>query len=164
LELKALVERAKHGDPSVLPRIRAILDGHEEAWHHMGMASRYVEALHLDVLAGDDALVRESIRRQADQLRRDLAGPHPAAAESLLVDLVVSNWLQVQCTELAQAGAPGGSILQARHRSQRAESAQRKFLAAMKALAVLRDAVPRGLAPLGSLVPFPGDDGERLPA
>jgi hypothetical protein len=41
--------------------------------------------------------------------------------------------------------------MQASYRLKRAESAQRKFLSAMKMLTTLRAAVPKGLAPINCL-------------
>jgi hypothetical protein len=152
-ELQALVARAKQGDVTALPGLRAILDAHPEAWETVGDLARFVERAWIDLVAGDDPLVRESMKRQAGALREALAGPHATKAEALLVDLVVNNWLGAQQAEYAQAtqtGA-GGSIMQANYRIRRSESAQRKFLLAMKMLTTLRAVVPEGLAPINSL-------------
>lgn len=161
--MSSLVERAMRSDASVLPRIRALLDRHPEIWSHVGDAARYVEAAWLDRMAGDDALVRESILRQADQLRQDLAGPHATRAEQMLVDLAVNNWLEVQYSQYVLAAAAGGSIMQANHRLRKGESAQKKFLGALKALATLRAVLPEGLAPSNSLRVY-REEEERRPA
>lgn len=161
-ELHALVTRAKQGDASALPRIRAILDHHPEIWETVGDLARYVEAAWIDLIAGDDALVRESMKRQACEWRAALSGPHATQAEKMLVDLVVNNWLAAQQAEHAQAtqtGA-GGSLMQASYRLKRAESAQRKFLSAMKMLTTLRAAVPEGLAPINCLRLYTEEDRE----
>jgi hypothetical protein len=152
-ELLGLVARAKQGDAGALPRLRAILDAHPEVWETVGNLSRYVEAAWIDLVAGDDPLFRESMKRQAGALREALAGPHATKSEALLVDLVVNNWLGVQQAEYAQATQTGGggSIMQANHRLRRSEAAQKKFLSAMRMLTTLRAVVPEGLAPINCL-------------
>jgi hypothetical protein len=152
-ELQDLVARAKQGDATALPRLRALLDAHPEVWQTVGNLARYVEAAWIDLVAGDDPLFRESMKRQAGALREALSGPHATKSEALLVDLVVNNWLGVQQAEYSQATQTGGggSIMQANHRLRRSESAQRKFLMAMRMLTTLRAAVPEGLAPINCL-------------
>jgi hypothetical protein len=152
-ELEALVARGKQGDSSVLPAIRTILDEHAEVWTTVGNSARYVEAAWIDLLAGNDPLVRESMKRHANEWRETLSGPHPTQVEKMLVALVVNDWLGVQHAEYAQATqtAGGGSIMQANHRIRRSESAQRKLLMALRLLTTLRAAAPEGLAPLNCL-------------
>ncbi len=172
-ELADLVGRAKQGNASVLPAIRKLLDDRPEVWEHLGDAARYVEAAWLDALAGDNLLARESIKRQAAQMRQELAGPNATRAETMMADLATNNWLEVQHAQHTQATAGGGSLMQANHRLRRGESAQRRFLSALKTLVALRALVPQGLAPLAAkqepgagkkLRIFPADERQRLRA
>jgi hypothetical protein len=161
-ELAALVQQARAGDPTVLPRLRELLDRHPEVWERIGDLGRSVESVWLDVLSGGNVVVRESIRRHVDQMRRDLAGPHPTRAEAMLVEQVVATWLEVQLCQCNLADQTGtGSIPQATYRLRRGEVAQRKFLAAMKTLATLRAVVPEGLAPLNGVRVHDPPDRER---
>ena len=74
-ELRSLVERARRGEAAALPPLRRLLDAHPEVWRRAGDLARHVEAAWVDLLAGDDPLGREAVRRRADQLRRELASP-----------------------------------------------------------------------------------------
>jgi hypothetical protein len=116
-------------------------------WRRAGDLARHVEAAWVDLLAGDDPLGREAVRRRADQLRRELASPGAPAAEALLADLAVANWLEVQHSQHAQASGASGAAA----RRRRSESAQRRFLAAVKALTTLQGLAARAAAPADCL-------------
>src|SRR5262249_40531051 len=80
----------------------------------------------------------------------------PTALESLVSGQVVACWL-----ELAHAqhqGAEGGNAFHLK----RAESAQRRFLAASKTLAALRALLPGGLAPASPLCLHAPRQGKQL--
>jgi hypothetical protein len=141
-ELRSLVERARRGEAAALPPLRRLLDAHPEVWRRAGDLARHVEAAWVDLLAGDDPMGREVVRRRAEQLRRELASPGAPAAEALLADLAVANWLEVQHSQHAQVCGANGATGPAAARLRRSESAQRRFLAAVKALTTLQ-----GLAP-----------------
>jgi hypothetical protein len=149
-----LVRRANAGDAEALARLRHFLDRNPDLCERFGDLTAYAERLWTGLMAGDDQLVRESVKRHLARLKAELAGPSPTALEKLLVDQVVVTWLAAQHGE-TQAASPGGaSLAQAAFRLKRAESAQRRHLAAMKTLALLRAALPAGLVPLEPLRAF----------
>ena len=80
-------------------------------------------------------------------MRRELASPGAPAAEALLADLAVANWLEVQHSQHAQASGASGAAA----RRRRSESAQRRFLAAVKALTTLQGLAARAAAPADCL-------------
>lgn len=145
-ELRRLTQRANAGDPTALTRMREILEVTPRIWQHVGDVASQAERAWVALLAGKDTLGAESIRRKAAELRRELEGEHPTAIERMLVDQVVVNWLEMAH---AQAGATqeGGPVSQANHRLRRAETAQRKYTAAIKALTQVRTLLARGLVP-----------------
>lgn len=81
----------------------------------------------------------------ADALRDELAGPSPTPLERLLVDRVVLGYH----ADAAAAQAAGRELTPAQlgHLQKRQERAQRSYLAAVKALAVVRKLMqPAGAA------------------
>ena len=91
-----------------------------------------------------DPLARESVRRQAEIMRRDLEGENPTAIERLLVERVVVGWLALAWADLLcdafgydpDGGEVGGYCLRMR------SAANRDYLASLKALALIRRAAP----------------------
>ena len=69
VELRELVAEAKQGNADVLPRIRRILDAHPEIQQHYGDLAGTVEGKWISMLAGDDACVRESLKRRVNEWR-----------------------------------------------------------------------------------------------
>jgi hypothetical protein len=105
----------------------------------------------LDLLAGEDRLMYESVKRQIARLKEELAGLHPTAMERLLVAQVITCYLAVQHAEMALATPGSTSPAQTAMRLRRAESSQKRYLAALKTLARLRATAARGMVPLNPL-------------
>jgi hypothetical protein len=146
-ELRALVQKAKAGDVTALPRMRAILAEHPEIWQTAGDLERVVVRSWAELLGGDDPFSIEAVRRKAEQLRHALEGDDPTALERLLVGQVVSGWLETTYAQI-QLAQPGGAALgQAGFDLKRAEQAHKRYLAAMRTLAMVRELLPRGLLP-----------------
>jgi hypothetical protein len=144
------VAKANAGDRNAFAELRAFLDSHPEIHRTVGDLTRRAEEVWLDLLVGDDALGRESVRRELTNLKTDLTGEHPAALEKLLVDEIGLCYLAQRQAQIA-GSTTGGSIVQAAFRLRRAESAQKRYLASMKTLANLRALVPAGLVPQNCL-------------
>jgi hypothetical protein len=146
-ELRDLVQQAKAGDVSVLPRLRALLDGRPEIWKCIGDLERIVVRSWVELLAGDDPLSREAIRRKVEEFRAELEGNAPTPVERLLIGQIVSTWLEMNHAQLA-AVEPGRTTLgQASLTLKRAESVQRRYLQAIRTLTAVRALLPRGLLP-----------------
>ena len=145
-ELLDLIAAARSGDATVLPRLRQVLDDHPEVWRHAGNLAQMTKQLWINLITGDDPLIGESIIRQAAAMRAELEGEAPTALDRLLVDQVVASWLEKSFAEIALA-APDQPLRQARHRVQHAEVAQRKYLAAIKALTTVRTLRSKAVMP-----------------
>jgi hypothetical protein len=143
---RELVAQASAGDQDALRRLRGVLDLRPEVWRRAGNLSAVAERAWTELLAGSNALAAESIKRRAEQLRRELCGPEPTPMESLLVDQAVVTWMATAYSEMAAANA-SGSLGDAAFRLRRAESSQRRHLAALRSLATLRALLPAGLEP-----------------
>ena len=85
-------------------------------------------------------MAKAAIVRRLDALRRELAGPIPTPLERLLVDRVVVGWLAAAVAEGAyhQALERGVGHADDEFHQRRVERAQRRYLAAAKALAQVR--------------------------
>src|SRR5262245_14651348 len=150
-ELRGLVQKAKAGDVSVLPRMRAILDGHPEISEMIGDLEKVVVRSWAELLGGDDPLSVEAVRRKAEQARAELEGDAPTPLERLLAGQVVSGWLEMSHAQIKLADTGGSTLGQAGFNLRRAEQAQKRYLAAMKTLATVRELLPRGLLPVSHL-------------
>jgi hypothetical protein len=144
--LRELAGRANRGNERALACLRQLLDSCPEIWQQVGDLARRAELAWLDLVAGDDQMSAESVRRKVARLKSDLAGPEPTPLEALLIDQIAVTWMAAMHGEI-EAASVGGSVEQARYRQSRAESTQKRFLRAMKTLATLRAVAPRGLVP-----------------
>lgn len=139
-ELRVLLRRAEQGDPSVLPALRALLDARPALWQHCGDVARLAEADWVDLIAGRDLLVRESLRRSLAAQKADLAGADASPLERLLAERVAITRLQVNHADSALAGlrGQGATIAQLDMMQRRQERTQRTYLAAIRELATVR--------------------------
>jgi hypothetical protein len=166
-QLRDLVRRAHEGDAGVLPRLRRLLDERPELWEQAGDLARHAEQALLELVAGRSLFAREAVERKLAGLKAELAGPGATPLERLLVDRVGLCWLQVHSLDLEAAalprqlaaGPPGVNA------QRRLDSAQRRYLQAVKALATVRKLLTPPLAPLevskrlGAGDPEPARDG-----
>lgn len=153
-ELEALVAKAKAGDASVLPRLRAILDDHPEILDHIGGLERSATRAWAEAISDGGPLTLEVTERQAAKMRADLEGEDPTPIERLLIGNIVMTWLEVSHAQLQMAGGAQRTAPQASVLSKQADSAGRRHLAAVKTLATVRALMPRGLMPASRLKVF----------
>jgi hypothetical protein len=146
--LADLVSRARKGDQMALPLLRHYLDSHPEVWRRCGDLALTTREMWLNLFAGPDLFVAESVRRKLDEMKADLGGPNPSSLESLLVDRVLACWLQVHHADASAAQARGSDASPAhlREMMKRQESSQKRYLASLKQLAVVRKLLGRGSA------------------
>ncbi len=93
-DLKLLVKRAEKGDEKALAAIQEHLDAHPELWNQIGNVAAAAEQSLISV-GYKGPLREEAILRKLAAMRAELAGPQPSPLERLLVDRVVTCWLQV---------------------------------------------------------------------
>jgi hypothetical protein len=154
--LQRLVQRAEQGDEAVLPELRVALDANPWVWERYGDLAQQSQAAWLQLIAGPNLLLHESTRRKAEQLRAELAGPAASPLERLLVERVVSTWFQVHYSDAAYAQQKGSTPAQHTAALRRQNSAQQRFVLAVKALATVRKLLRPGLSPVDlALRPVP---------
>ncbi len=99
----------------------------------------------------DTSVNRSAVSRSPNSLawsmQVELAGEHATRMERLLVDLVIACWLEAKYLESVSADPGRGSLEVAGFRLKHLESAQKRYLGALKTLTSLRALAPAGLTP-----------------
>jgi hypothetical protein len=143
---KELRDRANRGDPAAQAELQRALDANPDIWRSLGDLAAHAQRAFVRVLAPNDFLFAESIRRRAGELRRELAGAFPTPLELLAVERVVAAWLQVQHVEM-QIGLADGQVATAKFWLQRQLQASRLYHSATKSLLLIRELLPPATEP-----------------
>jgi hypothetical protein len=127
---EGVLRRASQGDSSVLPALSALLDGHPEVWSRAGdLAAQALQAW-VNLVAGEDLLLRESLARKLEALGLELLTPEASALEQVLVGRVIACHLQAEYADALAAQSYSANTAAQRLNLDRQESAQRRLLAA----------------------------------
>ena len=142
--LQALLARTRKGDQGALPVVRKMLENPAAIDIFGGDLAKLVEDSFVNALGGADVGFKEAVRKKLELLRAELLGEQSTPVERLLVERVVACWLQVQDADARYAqGEKDATFRQSEHRQRRMDAAHRRYLAALKALALVRKlAVP----------------------
>ena len=176
-EARALLRRAEAGDESALTLVRERIQ-RPDFWLGLTSLTATVEDAIITRMAGRNLLVRESTKARLAHMRAELGGSDPSALEKLLIDRIALLWLQLSYFEVTYTqNLSDMTIPQAEHHQRRIDGTHRRYLAAIKALAVIRRlAVPvvqlnvaqAGARQLNVAAPGPlladGDSAEDRPA
>ena len=148
--LAELVQRAQQGDLTVLPLLREALEGDPTVWQEYGDLAAQAQESWLQLLAGADYLLAESVRLKLGALRQELGAAGASPLEKLLVERVVACWLQTHYADAlyAQARGPQSTASIRQELMKRQDSSQRRYLAAIKQLALVRKLLKPALSPL----------------
>jgi hypothetical protein len=136
--LSAAIRKAGKGDQAPLATIKDMLGeapGAPAFWQRLG------EKAWIKTFVGEkDLLLIEGVKQRLAAMRQEVARPTPSPLEALLADRVVLCWLQLQYAEawLAQKNQRSVSLAQGEYYQRQAERAQRRYVAAIKALATVR--------------------------
>jgi hypothetical protein len=142
-ELNALIDRAQHGDKTSLPALREVLKDPAAVNELGGDLARQAQLHLIAKFSGENLLFKESVRHKLDLLRAELAGPSPTPLEGLLVERVVACWLHLHYLEVIYANKESMSLEMGAYYQRCLSAAQKRYLAAIKALALVRKlAVP----------------------
>ena len=138
-ELRQLLTKANKGDKQAFATVCRV-PGTAWFWEESGnVAYQAQESMLIGFMGADALVVHEAQRRKCAALRRDLAGTAPTPMETLLVDRVVLCWLHLHCVEALYAQHMSTfSLMQHAFYLRRLAMAQRRYLAAITALAQVR--------------------------
>jgi hypothetical protein len=138
-DLRKFLKRAQTGDETTLPVLRKILQDSATVDRFGGDLARQAELSLIDNAAGKNLAFREAMTRKLQLLRAELAGPDPTPVERLLVERVVACWLQVQDADIRYAQSQKDCTLtQGDYYQRRMDRAHKRYLSALKTLAVVR--------------------------
>jgi hypothetical protein len=141
--LRELLKRAAKGDESTLPAVRKLLEEPANIERFGGDLARYAQRSFVNAITDENLTLREAIHAKLAAIRKELLGENPTPIEVLLVERIVACWLQVQEADIRGALAKDASFRQADFNLRRMDAANRRYLAALKALALVRKlAVP----------------------
>ncbi len=142
-QTRALLKRAIAGDSTTVPLIRKLLENPEKIEQFGGNLAKYAQRSLVEAISGQDITLREAVNAKLAAMRKELLGDSPTAIEVLLVERVVACWLQVQDAEIRAAQAKDMTFKQADFHQRRMTATSKRYLAAIKALALVRKlAVP----------------------
>jgi hypothetical protein len=137
-EIRCLLERARAGDPAELEALGQAMDRHPRIWQEYGDLAGHAQDAWIDLIAGMDLALKESLGRQVEAMTAELGGPDPTPLEVLLVERIAACWLQVSYADAAAARTCEISIQQGNYLRKRQDSAHRRYLSAVGALAMTR--------------------------
>ena len=142
--LRELLKRAEKGDQTSLPLLAKLLENPAYVEMFGGNLVWTVESSFVQALCGKNLAPQEAIHAKMRALRNELLGAESTPLERLLVERIIACWLQVQDAEIRYAqNQKDLTFRQGDYHQRRMDSTNRRYLAAVKALALVRKlAVP----------------------
>jgi len=126
--LEATIILARKGNRKILPILRRTLDEHPELWKHFGDLAIQARESWLQLIAGKDLYLAETMRLHLEAMRTELAGPIASPMERLLVDRILACHVAALYFEAVEPSDPGGENGRvAKYRMQRQDQAHRQF-------------------------------------
>jgi len=136
-EFDAVVERATAGCPEALRELQHLLKRNPAIYERLGDLSHHVQQCLVDLVAADSMLAQESLRLKILDLRCQLGNGDVDLLQQLLIDQVITTWLDVHFQQIGFS-QPRESKPDTRHWQWQLDRAQKRHLAALKALAEVR--------------------------
>jgi hypothetical protein len=113
--------------------------GNIDSFLHRSDMARHTERSMISAYNGTDVLGREMSERRLEQMRRELAGENSTPLETLLIERIVQCWFHVHQCEITLAQDHSEmTITIAAYHQKRLNSAHKRYLSAIKALAQVR--------------------------
>ena len=137
-EFEHLVYRATSGSEDALAELHATLRANPTMYGRLGDLARHVQLCLVDLIAGDSVVAHESLHLNIDKMRSDLQRDGTSPLEALLVDQVVTSWLDLSVQQIGFAQDHCTEAIAKRH-EQRVERAQGRHLRVVRALHELRN-------------------------
>jgi hypothetical protein len=137
--LTNLMRRAREGDESAVPALRQVLSADIGILEAAGDMARQVQATLVNNAAGSNLYFKEGLDTKMNRLRTDLAGADPSPLERLLADRIALCWLSLHDAEARfTQQSKDLNIKQVECWQRRIDSAHKRYLSAIKALATIR--------------------------
>ena len=137
-ELDEFLRRARKGDASTLPALKKMVGDPDIVGSLGGDLANEAQESFVNAAAGNDLVFKTALKQKLVNLRTELAGSNPTPLERLLVERIVACWLQLNVADTNFAQAENLTIRQGEYHQDRMDRAQRRYLAAIKTLAIVR--------------------------
>ena len=147
--LQQILQRAEQGDQSVLPELRQVLDSQPELWQRCSDVARNAESKILDLVAGTNLLLAESLRKKLEAMRAELVGEMASPLERQLIDRVVTCWLYSTYLDTIAIHSTASFSQRANDVQKWQDGAHRRHLAAVQLLATIRRKLGPSRSPNG---------------
>lgn len=139
VKLQALVERGRNGDQSASAETRALINSPAGKLVVNAIGDIATQADHaLLRRMAHNPVVRDTIQGKLEVLAEELGRPNDSAIERLLVQRVVSCWLQLAHADFESANDGQMTFVEGEFWQRRQDRAHKRFLSAVKTLAVVR--------------------------
>lgn len=136
-KINRLGRAAQGGDAKALAELTEVI-GEARLWEAVETLSRYMQRVHIGGL-GEDLLRQGAAEAEAKKMRRELLGERSTPLERVLVDCVVTCWLDMHSADYFYTCKTNGmSLKQAEFYDRAHDRAHRRFLSACKTLATVR--------------------------
>ncbi len=146
VNFKELCDRSNRDDPAAQAEVCRALDANPDLCRSLGDLASHAQRVFVRLVAKNNFVFAESVRRRTAELRKELAGAFPTPLELLAVERVVAAWLQVQHVEM-QIALADDEIPKAKFWLQRQLQANRLYHAATKSLLLIRELLPPAAPP-----------------
>ncbi len=139
-EIADVLKRVQNGDTTAGARLREMIAADPGRMLEVsgGNLAGQVERAMVARMAQWNPIWAETLPPKLDALRLDLGGADPSPIERLLVERVVACWLDLHALEVRAASPGEMTIPQAEHRDKMRDRSHRRYLGALKSLAVVR--------------------------
>ena len=142
-----LIDRARQGDATVLPELRKLFDRDPTIWQQAGDLGRRTEAAWVNLIAGTDVTLAESLGRQLAEMKLELGGSDSTPLERLLIERIAICWLAAMYSDLTYAEGTEVSLGQAGFLLRRQTVNHERLNSALKTLAQVRKLLPGNPVP-----------------
>jgi hypothetical protein len=137
-EMDDFLRRAREGDASTLPSLKKLVEDPAIVDALGGDLAAEVQESFVSAAAGKNLAFKTSLNRKLANLRSELAGSNVTPLEKLLVERIVACCLQLHLADIQFAQAKNLTIRQGEYLQNRMDRAQRRYLSAIKTLALVR--------------------------
>lgn len=136
-----LRQRANKGDLDAQARLCRALDETPAIWRRLGDMGQHAQLQFIRLIAGNDFLLAESLRRRMAEFRTELLGVFPSGLEVMAVDRVCAARAYLEHVE-AQCAKAEAEIPIAKFWMSRQRQAHNLYHNAVKSLLLIRTLLP----------------------
>ncbi len=137
-DVDALLSKARKGDKKAMQALRPRLaeSGHLQRY---GELAEGIQRVIVERMCGEDLVFVEGVLQRLKRMRLELAGPAPSPLESLVIERIMTCWLEINYYDALYVQSMGDlNIRQANSSQRRQDRAHRRYLSAIRCLAAIR--------------------------